>query len=87
VTPTQGARTPTNRPTVWPANPYLRTDVHVRATEAVPPRTDFERGVGHVRNKPEELYPMSARTLTMRCGDDAVQVSAPAVLGVDPDTR
>jgi len=52
----------------------------------VPPHTDFERGVGHLHEELEELYLISRGTLTMRCGEDVMQISGPAAVRVDPGT-
>jgi mannose-6-phosphate isomerase-like protein (cupin superfamily) len=52
----------------------------------VPPHTDFERGVGHFHEEIEEIYLISRGTLTMRCGADVLQLSAPRAVRVDPKT-
>jgi mannose-6-phosphate isomerase-like protein (cupin superfamily) len=52
----------------------------------VPPHTDFERGTAHVHERIEELYLISRGTLTMRCGDDGLHLSAPVAVWVDPET-
>lgn len=52
----------------------------------VPPHTDFERGTAHTHEHLEELYLISRGTLTMRCGDDVITLTAPAAVRVDPQT-
>jgi mannose-6-phosphate isomerase-like protein (cupin superfamily) len=52
----------------------------------VPPHTDFERGVGHFHKELEEIYLVSRGTLTMRCGEDVMHISAPTAVRVDPNT-
>ena len=52
----------------------------------VPPHTDFERGVGHFHEELEEIYLVSRGTLTMRCGEDVMHISAPTAVRVDPNT-
>ena len=52
----------------------------------VPPHTDFERGVGHFHKELEEIYLVSRGTLTMRCGEDVMHISAPTAVRVDPKT-
>ena len=52
----------------------------------VPPHTDFERGTGHVHDAVEELYLISRGTLTMRCGDEILRLTAPSAVRVDPQT-
>src|SRR5947209_5648011 len=48
----------------------------------VPPHSDFEQGTGHFHDEVEELYLVTAGTLTMRLGDDIRTVSAPAAVRV-----
>ena len=52
----------------------------------VPPHADFDRGTGHVHEEIEEIYLITRGTLTMRLGVDVVQVRAPSVVRVDPQT-
>ncbi len=48
--------------------------------------TDFERGVGPFREELEEIYLISRGTLTMRCAEDVMHISAPTAVRVDPNT-
>jgi mannose-6-phosphate isomerase-like protein (cupin superfamily) len=50
----------------------------------VPPHSDFEQGSGHYHEEIEELYLLSAGTLTMRFGEDVRTVRAPAAVRVSP---
>jgi mannose-6-phosphate isomerase-like protein (cupin superfamily) len=52
----------------------------------VPPHSDFEQGTGHFHDEIEEVYILTRGVITMRFGDDIRQVSAPAVVRVDPHT-
>ena len=52
----------------------------------VPPHTDFECGTAHTHEQLEELYLISRGTLTMRCGDDVLVLTAPAAVRIDPQT-
>ncbi len=52
----------------------------------VPPHSDFEQGTGHYHDEIEEIYLLSRGTLTVRCGDDIREVSAPAAVRVAPRT-
>jgi uncharacterized cupin superfamily protein len=52
----------------------------------VPPHSDFEQGTGHFHDEIEELYLVTAGTLTMRFGDDVRTVRAPAAVRVAPRT-
>ena len=52
----------------------------------VPPHTDFERGTAHTHEHLEELYLISRGTLTMRCGEDVLTLTAPVAVRVDPQT-
>ena len=52
----------------------------------VPPHSDFEQGTGHYHDEVEELYLVSRGTLTVRCGDDISEVTAPAAVRVAPQT-
>lgn len=42
----------------------------------VPPHSDFEQGSGHFHDEVEELYIVTRGTLTMRFGDEVVEVAA-----------
>jgi mannose-6-phosphate isomerase-like protein (cupin superfamily) len=53
----------------------------------VPPHSDFEQGTGHYHEEIEELYVVTAGTLTMRFGDDVHKVGAGTVVRVAPATR
>ena len=53
----------------------------------VPPHCDFEQGTGHYHRELEELYLVTAGTLTMRFGDDVRKVSAGSAVRVAPATR
>jgi mannose-6-phosphate isomerase-like protein (cupin superfamily) len=48
----------------------------------VPPHSDFEQGTGHYHDEIEELYLVTAGTLTMRFGHEVRTVSAPAAVRV-----
>jgi mannose-6-phosphate isomerase-like protein (cupin superfamily) len=52
----------------------------------VPPHSDFEQGSGHFHDEIEELYIVTAGTLTMRFGDQIERVSAGSVARVAPRT-
>jgi mannose-6-phosphate isomerase-like protein (cupin superfamily) len=52
----------------------------------VPPHSDFEQGTGHYHEELEELYVVTAGTLTMRFGDDVHTVSAGTAVRVAPRT-
>jgi mannose-6-phosphate isomerase-like protein (cupin superfamily) len=52
----------------------------------VPPHSDFEQGTGHFHAEIEELYIVTAGTLTMRFGDEIEHVSAGSVARVAPRT-
>jgi mannose-6-phosphate isomerase-like protein (cupin superfamily) len=52
----------------------------------VPPHSDFEQGTGHFHDEIEELYIVTAGTLTMRFGDAIEQVTAGSVARVSPRT-
>ena len=53
----------------------------------VPPHSDFEQGTGHYHRELEELYLVTAGTLTMRFGDDVQEVVAGSAIRVAPGTR
>ena len=82
-------------------DPYTGTDVpgeFRRLTDAlgceqlavtlirVPPHSDFEQSTGHYHDEVEELYLVTRGTLTMRCGDDVHEVSAPGAVRIAPRT-
>ena len=52
----------------------------------VPPHSDFEQGTGHFHEHIEELYLVTAGTLTMRFGDDVRCVTAPSAVRVSAGT-
>ena len=52
----------------------------------IPPHSDFEQGTGHYHDEIEELYLVTRGTLTMRFGDDIVQVGPNTVARVPPPT-
>ena len=52
----------------------------------VPPHSDFEQGTGHKHEEQEEIYILTRGTLTMRFGDEVLEVSAPAAVRVAPRT-
>jgi len=52
----------------------------------VPPHSDFEQGTGHFHAELEELYLVTRGTLTMRFGDEVVEVGAGSVVRVPPST-
>jgi mannose-6-phosphate isomerase-like protein (cupin superfamily) len=51
----------------------------------VPPHSDFEQGTGHVHRELEELYIVTQGNLTMRFGDDVVDLSPGSVARVAAD--
>jgi quercetin dioxygenase-like cupin family protein len=53
----------------------------------VPPHSDFEQGTGHYHDEVEELYIVTAGTLTMRFDDDVQRVTAGSAVRVAPNTR
>jgi len=53
----------------------------------VPPHSDFEQGTGHYHEEVEELYVVARGTLTMRFGDEVLEVGPGAVARVAPHTR
>lgn len=52
----------------------------------VPPHSDFEQGTGHFHDEIEELYLVTRGTLTMRFGDEVVEVGPGAAVRVSPGT-
>ncbi|HEY3542131.1 MAG TPA: cupin domain-containing protein [Gaiellaceae bacterium] len=52
----------------------------------IPPHSDFEQGTGHYHEEIEELYLVTRGTLTMRFGDDVLQVGPNTVARVPPAT-
>jgi mannose-6-phosphate isomerase-like protein (cupin superfamily) len=52
----------------------------------VPPHSDFEQGTGHFHAEVEELYIVTRGTLTMRFGDDVLEVVAGSAVRVAPRT-
>lgn len=52
----------------------------------VPPHSDFEQGTGHFHEEIEELYLVTRGTLTMRFGDEIVEVPAGSAVRVAPRT-
>jgi mannose-6-phosphate isomerase-like protein (cupin superfamily) len=52
----------------------------------VPAHSDFEQGTGHYHEQTEELYLITAGRLTMRFGDEVVEVQAPAAVRVAAPT-
>jgi mannose-6-phosphate isomerase-like protein (cupin superfamily) len=52
----------------------------------VPPHSDMEQSTGHTHSEIEELYIVSAGTITFRCGEEVEKVTAPAVVRVSPGT-
>ena len=52
----------------------------------VPPHSDFEQGTGHFHGQIEEIYLVTRGTLTMRFGDDVVEVAAGSAVRVAPET-
>ena len=53
----------------------------------VPPHSDFEQGTGHYHEEVEELYVVARGTLTMRFGDEVLEVGPGAVARVAPHAR
>jgi mannose-6-phosphate isomerase-like protein (cupin superfamily) len=52
----------------------------------VPAHSDFEQGTGHFHEEIEEIYIITQGTLSMRFGDDVVEVGAGTVVRVAPHT-
>lgn len=52
----------------------------------VPAHSDFEQGTGHFHDEAEELYLVTRGTLTMRFGEDVVEVGAGSAVRVAPGT-
>jgi mannose-6-phosphate isomerase-like protein (cupin superfamily) len=52
----------------------------------IPPHSDFEQGTGHYHDEIEELYLVARGTLTMRFGEDVVQVGPNTVVRCAPKT-
>ena len=52
----------------------------------VPAHSDFEQGTGHFHEEIEEIYIVTTGTLSMRFGDDVVEVGAGSVVRVAPHT-
>jgi mannose-6-phosphate isomerase-like protein (cupin superfamily) len=52
----------------------------------VPPHSDFEQGTGHFHEQIEEIYLVTRGTLTMRFGDEVVEVAAGSAVRVAPQT-
>jgi mannose-6-phosphate isomerase-like protein (cupin superfamily) len=52
----------------------------------VPAHSDFEQGTGHYHEQQEELYLVTRGTLTMRFGEDILEVGAGSVARVAPRT-
>lgn len=52
----------------------------------VPPHSDLEQGTGHFHEEIEEIYLITRGTLTMRFGDDVVEVAAGSAVRVAPET-
>ncbi|HET7119904.1 MAG TPA: cupin domain-containing protein [Solirubrobacterales bacterium] len=50
----------------------------------IPPHSDFEQGTGHLHEEIEEIYLVTRGTLTMRLGDDVVEVEAGTAVRVAP---
>jgi mannose-6-phosphate isomerase-like protein (cupin superfamily) len=52
----------------------------------VPAHSDFEQGTGHFHEEIEEIYIVTQGTLSMRFGDELVEVGAGSVVRVAPRT-
>jgi mannose-6-phosphate isomerase-like protein (cupin superfamily) len=52
----------------------------------IPPHSDFEQGTGHHHERIEEIYLVTRGTLTMRFGDEVVEVAAGSAARVAPHT-
>ena len=52
----------------------------------VPPHSDFEQGTGHYHHEQEELYLVTRGTLTMRFGDEILEVREGSAVRVAPPT-
>jgi mannose-6-phosphate isomerase-like protein (cupin superfamily) len=50
----------------------------------IPPRSDLEQGTGHLHEEIEEIYVVTRGRLTMRLGDDVVEVAAGTAVRVAP---
>lgn len=53
----------------------------------IPPHSDFEQGTGHYHDDTEEIYIITAGTLTMRFNDRIEHVSAGSAVRVAPKTK
>jgi mannose-6-phosphate isomerase-like protein (cupin superfamily) len=52
----------------------------------VPAHSDFEQGTGHFHDELEEIYIVTRGTLTMRFGEEIVEVGAGSAVRVAPRT-
>jgi mannose-6-phosphate isomerase-like protein (cupin superfamily) len=50
----------------------------------IPPRSDLEQGTGHLHEEIEEIYVVTRGRLTMRLGEDVVEVEAGTAVRVAP---
>jgi mannose-6-phosphate isomerase-like protein (cupin superfamily) len=69
-----------------PLSDALGTDQLAVTLIRIPPHSDFEQGTGHYHDEVEELYLVTAGTLTMRFGDEVAKVSAGSAVRVPPAT-
>jgi mannose-6-phosphate isomerase-like protein (cupin superfamily) len=66
--------------------PGLETEQLAITLIRIPPHSDFEQGTGHFHEEIEELYLVTRGTLTMRFGDDVLQVGPNTVARAAPST-
>jgi mannose-6-phosphate isomerase-like protein (cupin superfamily) len=66
--------------------PGLETEQLAITLILIPPHSDFEQGTGHYHDEIEELYLVTRGTLTMRFGDDVMQVGPNTVVRCAPQT-
>jgi mannose-6-phosphate isomerase-like protein (cupin superfamily) len=69
-----------------PLTRALRAEQVAMTLIRIPPHSDFEQGTGHFHAEQEELYLVARGTLTMRFGDDILQVGPGSVARVAPST-
>ncbi|MBX5443389.1 MAG: cupin domain-containing protein [Solirubrobacteraceae bacterium] len=69
-----------------PLGPALGLEQLAATLIRVPPHSDFEQGTGHLHDELEELYLVTRGTLTMRFGDEVVDVAAGSAVRVAPRT-
>jgi mannose-6-phosphate isomerase-like protein (cupin superfamily) len=65
-------------------SPALESEQLAVTLIRVPAHSDFEQGTGHYHEEIEELYLVTRGTLTMRFGDDVVEIGSGSVVRVAP---